>query len=113
MNDKILHIVIKYLNKEYGDLKEYTTDVYPNSKLYVKDKRAYMKLDYENGYLKVDYDTIWTDLINLFDLRIAEIQHVISKWVEEIYNIKGVTPMNLFGAWAIVVEETHNPLFFD
>ena len=104
MDNKLIDIVIRYLNKEYGDLKEYTTDVYPNSKLYVKDKKAYMKLDLKHGYFGVDYDTIWTDLINLFDLGTVEIQHVISKWVEEIYNIKGFTPMNLFGAWAIVVD---------
>ena len=90
---KLDRVVIKYLNKEYGDLEEYTTDKRPDNVFFVKDKKVYMEHDLKNGYLFVDYDTIWPDLENIFSPEITEIQRIITKWVEETYNIEGVTPI--------------------
>ena len=85
--------VIKYLNKEYGDLEEYTTDKRPDNVFFVKDKKVYMEHDLKNGYLYVDYDTIWQDLDTIFSSEITENQRIITKWVDETYNIEGVTPI--------------------
>jgi hypothetical protein len=76
----------------YGDLEEYRTDEYPDRVIYIKDKIVYMELNSENGDLWVDLDTIWTDLKTIFSLKAHEIQSIITKWVEETYNLKGVTP---------------------
>ena len=89
-NDKL---IIKYLNKMYGDLEEYRTDEYPGSVFYVKDKKIYMKQNLKNGYLYVDYDTIWQELETIFNLEFTEIQHIITKWVEETYKLRGTTPI--------------------
>ena len=88
---KLDRVVIKYLNKEYGDLEEYTTDKRPDNVFFVKDKKVYMEQDLKNGYLYVDYYTIWTDLKNIFGLERHEIQRIIKKWVEETYKLRGVT----------------------
>ena len=85
-------LIIKYLNKEYGDLEEYKTDEEPVSLLFVKDKIVYMEHDLKNGYLFVGYDTIWEDLINIFSLKDYEVQRIITKWVEETYKLRGVSP---------------------
>ncbi len=92
---KLEQVVIKYLNKAYGDLEEYRTDEYPNSIFYVKDKKVYMEQDletFEVGMLWVDYNTIWSDLKNIFGLESPEIKHIITKWAEETYKLKDVTP---------------------
>jgi hypothetical protein len=89
---KMEQVIIKYLNKFYGDLEEYRTDKYPNMVFYVKDKIVYMEHNLKSGRLWVDYDTIWTDLETIFSLEELEIQDIITKWVEETYKLEGVTP---------------------
>ena len=88
---KLEQVVIKYLNKMYGDLEEYRTDEHPDSVFFVKGKKVYMEQDLENDDLWVDYYTIWSDLENMFDLKYNEIQSIITKWVEVTYNLRGVT----------------------
>ena len=89
---KLENVAIKYLNKVYGDLEEYKTDEHPDSVFFVKDKKIYMEQDLENDDLWIDYYTIWSDLENTFLLEDDEIQSIISKWVEETYKLRGVTP---------------------
>ena len=90
--NKLEKAIIHFLNKRYGDLKVYKTYKYPDSVFFVKNRKIYMDQDLENGDLFVDHTTIWLDLENLFSLEYDDIQSVIKKWVEEAYNIKGVTP---------------------
>ena len=90
--NKLEKAIIHFLNKGYGDLTEYRTDKYPDSIFYMKDNKVYMEQDVENKKLWVDYDTIWVDLIMWFSLKHNDIQSVITKWVEETYNIRGITP---------------------
>ena len=90
---KLEQVVIKYLNKMYGDLEEYRTDEYPNKIFFIKGKKVYMEQDLKNEMLLVDYNTIWSDLENTFSLEFNDIQSIIKKWVEETYKLRGVTPI--------------------
>jgi hypothetical protein len=92
---KLENVAIKYLNKVYGDLEEYKTDEHPDSVFFVKDKKIYMEQDLENDDLWIDYYTIWKDLRNTFLLEDNEIKSIISKWVEETYKLRGVTPIDM------------------
>ena len=96
-------LIIKYLNNEYGDLKKIKTDRYPNSIFFVKDKKIYMEQDLKNGYLWIDYFTIWKDLRTIFSIEDDEIRNIITKWVEETYKLRGVTPqmthVYVYGGW--------------
>jgi hypothetical protein len=94
VNEKLENIIIKYLNKLYGDLEEYRTDKHPDSIFFVKNKKVYLEHHLENALLYVNYDTIWFDLKNTFSLNYGEIQSIIDKWVEVDYNLKGVIPYN-------------------
>ena len=89
---KMEQVIIKYLNKFYGDLEEYRTDEYPDKVFYMKDEKIFMEHNLKSGRLWVDYDTIWTDLETIFSLEELEIQDIITKWVEETYKLEGVTP---------------------
>jgi len=92
MNNKLEHIVIKYLNKLYDDLEEYRTDKHPDSVFFFKGKKVYMEQNFKKKYLWVDYNTIWSDLGDTFSLEFDDIQSIIKKWVEETYKLRGVTP---------------------
>ena len=93
MNNKLEHIVIKYLNKLYGDLEKCRKNDYPNSVFFATGKKVYMEQDLKSNYLWVDYETIWLDLIDTFSLEYYEIQSIIKKWVEATYNLRDVTPV--------------------
>ena len=86
------NVILHFLNKGYGDLTEYRDDEYPDSIFYIRGKKVYMEQNLEYGMLWVDYDTIWADLENWFSLEYDGIQSVITKWVNQTYNIKGLTP---------------------
>ena len=88
---KLDRVIIKYLNRFYGDLEEYRTDEYPDRVFYVKDKKVYMEFKSENGNLWIDYDTIWEDLKTVFSLKFIKMEHIITKWVEDTYKLKDVT----------------------
>ena len=107
MNNKMEHIVIKYLNKLYGDLEECRKNDYPNSVFFARGKKVYMEQDLKSNYLWVDYETIWSDLIDTFSLEYYEIQSIITKWVEETYKLKGVTPNASEYLRYAVVDETY------
>jgi hypothetical protein len=90
--NKMERVIIHFLNTGWGDLTEYRTDEYPDSIFYIRDGEIYMEQDLENKNLWVDYDTIWKDLREWFSLEYEDIQQVITKWVGEAYNIRGLTP---------------------
>ena len=92
--NKLEKAIIHFLNKGYGDLIEYRTDKYPDSIFYIRGKKVYMEQDLKNGYLWLDSYTIWQDLKMWFSLDYYNIESIIKKWVEEAYNIRGVTPHN-------------------
>jgi hypothetical protein len=91
--NKMGKVILHFLNTGYGDLTEYRTDEYPNSIFYMKDNKVYMEQDKKNGVLWVDEESIWADLKEWFSLERNDSQSIIKKWVEETYNIKGVTPL--------------------
>jgi len=92
----------------YGDLEEYRTEKYPDSVFFFKNKEVYMEQNLKNGRLWVDYNTIWEDLENIFSLEYDDVQSIIKKWVEVTYNLRGVTPIQVFGLPLDVVDVTHN-----
>ena len=103
MRKKKEQVIFHFLNKGYGDLTQYRTDEYPDSIFYIRGKKVYMIQDIKNGELWVEYYTIWQDLKMWFSLNYQDIQSVITKWVEEAYNIRGVTPLRWYtvatGGW--------------
>ena len=97
------NLIIKYLNNEYGDLEKYTTDRFPNKIFFFKDKKIYMEYVKNTKCLWIDYYTIWSDLKDKFGLKNEEIQPIISKWVEETYNIRNIKPDSVdFHSYSLV-----------
>ena len=87
MENKLEHIVIKYLNREYGDFAKHIPYINSHLLYFVKDKLLYMELLCHSQILYVDRSTIWSDLVNLFGLEENEIQKIIVKWLNQTYGM--------------------------
>ncbi len=53
-----------------------------------------MIYDRKNEYVYIDYSDIWLFLEDGFGLNYSEIQAFTTRWVDESYNLKGVTTPN-------------------
>ena len=68
-------------------------------KIYYVDKNRlplfYYYQDEENGDVHIDYDRIWSFFEDVIGLDYEKIQGVIKNWLEETYNLKGLTPKKM------------------
>ena len=106
--NKLDKVALTWLNNNFGDL---TPSVKGNKTYYVNEERIplfYYYQDKKNGYVYISYDEIWSFLESMFDMDYQQIQGVIRDWVEETYNLKGLTPSNRFSPINLQVEETYN-----
>ena len=82
----------KYLTKKFGDLIPYETEKYPETVFYVDDgKNVYIEYNKKNGKVWIDYDTIWSFLMDVFSFNNRKIQQVTKEWLEEHYKLDVTT----------------------
>jgi hypothetical protein len=55
-----------------------------------------MIYDKKTGVVYVSYKDIWSVLKSNFGINYSEIQVVIKEWLDEVYNLRGVTPQQGF-----------------
>jgi hypothetical protein len=93
---KIHDIIIKWLNKEFGGL---TKVVKSDKAFYVDENRKplfYYYQDSKNGYVYINYDKIWVFFESIFGLNTLQTKEILKVWLEETYNLRGVTPLFYF-----------------
>ena len=95
INESVNHktkSALKWLNKEFGDL----TPVVKDEKTYYVDedrKPLFMYYqDEENGYVYINYDRIWVFFESIFGLNTLQTKEILKVWLEETYNLRGITP---------------------
>ena len=81
------HIVIKWLDNNYGDLTPYETDEYPDFIFFMKDGEIIFDYNKKNGWIYVSYDKIWSLLESFFGLEFEETQALTKEWLEEHYKL--------------------------
>jgi hypothetical protein len=85
-------LVLKWLNKGFGDL----TPVVKDDKTFYVDKDRkplfFYYQDSKNGYVYVNYERIWVFFESIFGLNYSDSQEIVKVWLEETYNLRGVTP---------------------
>jgi hypothetical protein len=96
VNNKLEQLVIKYLNKFYGNLDKHILEEYPGSVYFAKDNIIYFEQDIAYKSLYVDRASIWADLEDTFDLGEFDIKCIVYKWAKQTYNIQGCAPRNFF-----------------
>ncbi len=85
-------IILKWLNKEFGNLTKVVRD---DRTFYIdKDRLSlfYYYQDQKNGYIYVNYNRIWLLLESVFSMNHLEISELLKVWLEDTYNLRGVTP---------------------
>jgi hypothetical protein len=85
-------IILKWLNKEFGNL----TSVVRDDKTFYVDKDRlplfYYHQDQKNGWVYINYDRIWSLLESVFSMEDLEISELLKVWLEDTYNLRGYAP---------------------
>ena len=92
VDNKLKHIVSKYLDEMYGDFTSHITPQVEDTIYFVKDNRVYVTV--KRSYMWVDEKTIWRDLIKIYGLEKKDIQTLLLEWLIKRYDIKKVLPYN-------------------
>ena len=101
-------LILKWLNKEFGNL---TPAIDGNRTFYVDKGRKPLFVyfqDSKNGYVYINYDRIWVFFESIFGLNTLQIKEILKVWLEETYNLKGVTPQSIKSFGHLKLEETYN-----
>ena len=92
--NKLNKVALTWLNNNFGNLKPI---VIRDETYYVNEDRLplfYYYQDIKNGPVYINYDEIWSFLESFFGMEYKQIRGVIMDWLEETYNLKGLTPYN-------------------
>jgi hypothetical protein len=80
----------------FNNLESVQSEEYGDYMLYrYKKGHNFMIYDRKNGYVYINYDEIWSVLEDKFGLNYGEIQELTRVWLDEVYNLRGVTPESL------------------
>jgi hypothetical protein len=83
---------MEFLKDNFGNLNKVIKD---NKIYYVDSERKPLFMyfqDSENRRVYINYVRIWSVLEKDFGLNNAEIKGLIKRWLEETYNLRGLTP---------------------
>ena len=82
----------------FDDMEVVRSERYPDWTLFrYKPKENLMVYDKKNKTVYISYYEIWLVLQTHFALNYTEIQRFTKKWLDEVYNLRGVTTMELPG----------------
>jgi len=96
--EQVYRVVIKWLNKYFGNLRPVEHNTYSESLFYVDPKnKVIMEWVPEHEDVWVDTD-IWLMIESLFHLKYGEIHSIINLWLKDTYNLEGVTLLQLVGS---------------
>ena len=81
---------------QFNDL----TQIEKGDKIFYIDKDGnplfYYFQDKRSGYVYIDYDIIWLFFSKVIGLKRSEILNILKNWLEETYNITGLTPKGMW-----------------
>ena len=106
--NKLDKVIITWLNDKFGNLTEVVRGY---KTFYINEDRIILFYYYQhekNGFVYINYDEIWSFLKSIFGLESEQIKGVITHWLEETYNLKGLTPIWTSFGTSCLLEETYN-----
>ena len=101
-------LVLKWLNKGFGDL---TPAIVGDKIFYVdRDQRPLFLYyqDSKNGNVYINYDRIWVFFESIFGLNTLQTKEILKVWLDETYNLRGVTPRLGSIVSSFSLDETYN-----
>jgi hypothetical protein len=79
----------------FNDLDVVQSEEEPNWVLYrYKKGHNFMIYNRENDYVYIHYNEIWSFLEDKFGLNYSETQELTKRWLDEVYNLRGITPLH-------------------
>jgi hypothetical protein len=106
--EQLDRVVIKWLNKNFGNLTPKKDKNDPNSVFYVNsNNKVMMEYDKKNKSVYIHNDHIWSKIQSLFHLNYDDTQSIMKVWLEETYKLEGVTPANASYTKDGLLEETY------
>jgi hypothetical protein len=92
--NQVFRVVIKWLNKNYGNLTQKTHKDYPNKVFYVNSgDYVMMEHNQETNRVWIDREGIWSKVESIFHLSLRDVRAIMSTWLEETYKLEGVMPL--------------------
>jgi hypothetical protein len=86
-------VVVKWLDKHFGNLTPKKHKDFPNSVFYVNSgDEVIMEYNQRNKYIHIHHEYIWSKIQSLFHLNHREVQSIMKIWLEETYKLGEVTP---------------------
>ena len=77
----------------FNNLEVVQSEEEPNLMLYRFEKGKNMMIyNKENEYVYIHFQLIWSFFENGIDINYVETQSIMMKWLDEVYNLRGVTP---------------------
>jgi hypothetical protein len=77
----------------FNNLEVVQSEQKPNWMLYRFEKGKNMMIyDKKNEYVYINNDVIWSFFEGGISLKYGEIRDIMKKWLDEVYNLRGVTP---------------------
>ena len=81
----------------FNNLDVVQSEEEPNWVLYrYKKGHNFMIYDRKNEIVYINYYEIWSVLEDKFGLNYSETQELTKRWLDEVYNLRGVTPQRGF-----------------
>ena len=105
--NKLERVAINWLNKNYGDLELFETEIYPDFLFYRKGDKVIFDYNKKNGEVYISYDEIWSFFESYFGMNFQQIQYLTKVWVEEQYKLGVTTTMGLHARLMSQVEEQY------
>jgi len=98
----------KFITYQFEQHEVKKSPIYPNSIFWIKDGEVIAEINKNSGYFWVDYQ-IWNTISSMFSMEYNETQRVMKDWLEEHYNLGGLTPYD-FSEYAEEALEEHYKL---
>ena len=92
----------------FDDMDVVQSEINPNRTLFRYEKGSnLMVYDIKNGHVVISYSDIWSFLGDGFGLKSSEKQVLTTRWLEEVYKLRGVTTLNQEYCYWLVLEEVY------
>jgi len=93
----------------FDDLKKVESNEKADFVLFrYKPKHNLLVYDLINEWVYINHDEIWSVLGNHFGLNDGEKQGLTKEWLDEVYNLRGVTTFGLYIRNVKVLDEVYN-----
>jgi len=94
IEDKKLIAINTYLNLFLGDLEEVVKDDGDVYLCETGDRYAKVLIEKKSSECRVDY-YFWEEFSELFSLQYGEVKSIITRWVEDTYQLKSIDTWRL------------------